>query len=141
MTNPARLTAFLLLAVSPWVASAQVLTTGPFAGVSLTNLPADQRSVIIEESEDFQAALAGRLPPDAKLKAAAADGGTTFYSGHKYSLTIRMSLSSFGSLSGYIYGPVLVFDDAYPGDEKSVSNLRFYTREQLRGFVAKQLGP
>lgn len=50
----------------PWVvAHAQVLLSGPFAGVNLSALSADQRRVVVEASEDFQAVLAGMSPPHA----------------------------------------------------------------------------
>lgn len=141
MRNCVRLAAIFLLSGAALVAAAQVMPSGPFAGVDLAVLPADQRQVVIEASEDFQAVLAGKLPPHAThdlFKAAPADGGTAFYSGRKYKLTIEKSLSSFGSLSGYVYGPIIVFDESFaPGNENRVSSLRFYTQAQLVILLVK----
>lgn len=50
-----------------------------------------------------------------------------------YKLTVIKSLSSFGSLNGYVYGPVISFDKSFaPGNMSEVVGLRFYTPEQLR---------
>jgi hypothetical protein len=119
----------------PSTTSAQVLRTGPFSGVDLSPLSADQRRTIIEATEDFQAVLLGREPVHAQFDKHApvpSDGGTTFYIGHKYKLTIESSLSSFGSLSGWVYGPIVVFDEAFAhGNENTFSGVHFYTQAGL----------
>jgi len=109
---------------------------GPFDGTDLQSISKDKRQIIIEASEDFQAVLSGKPPKHAKEDSNAdlpADGGTSFYVGKGYSLTIVKSLSSFGGLNGFIYGPTIRFDTNFaPGNLSYVSNLRFYTDEKLR---------
>lgn len=119
---------------------AQTLPSGPFAGVDLAVLTRDQRRAVVEASDDFEAVLAGQAPRHAHrdfFKAVPADGGTSFYAGHGYRLTIEKSLSSFGKLTGYVYGPIVVFDESFAvGNENRVSSLRFYTASQLDHLLA-----
>lgn len=141
MKNLGRFVAIIVLPLTHLAVHAQVLSSGPFAGVNLSTLSADQRMVVVEASEDFQVVLAGKAPLHAThdlFKAVPADGGTAFYSGRKYKLTVEKSLSSFGKLSGYVYGPIIVFDESFaPGNENQVSSLRFYTDAQLEHLLAK----
>ena len=124
--------AALLAVLLPSMGTAQVLPAGPFAGVDLSPLATDQRRTIVEATEDFEAVRAGKPPIHArfdKLAAVLADGGTSFYIGHKYKLTVESSLSSFGALNGWVYGPIVVFDESIaPGNENTFSGLRFYTQ-------------
>lgn len=133
------LAAWFVIAM-PSSGSAQVLGSGPFAGVDLSPLSADQRRTIVEATDDFEAVKAGKRPLHAQFDKNAAlpsDGGTTFYVGHKYKLTVESSLSSFGALNGRVYGPIVVFDKSLAfGNENTFSGLRFYTRDgflKLRG--------
>ncbi|WP_242108209.1 hypothetical protein [Luteimonas aquatica] len=111
----------------------------PFAGVDLSGLSPSQRRTISEAARDFQDVAAGRKPTFARFDEGAAlpsDGGTTFYVGHGYRLTILCSLSGFGELVGTVYGPVLVFDEDFaPGNTREIISTRFYTNEQLRALL------
>ncbi len=111
---------------------------GPFDGIDLSSLPATEQKIITEASEDFVAVLSGRPPVHAKYDESvdvAADGGTAFYAGNGYKLTVMKSISSFGQLSGMAYGPVLVFDKSFASGEQYISSVRFYTNEQLRTLL------
>lgn len=123
-----------LLAIN--VAAGELLTEGPFAGVDLSALPTDEAQIIKAANEDFICVVQGRKPVNAKFDKSAplpTDGGTTFYKGKEYSLTIVKSLSSFGKLHGYIYGPIIIFKPGFaPGNVNRVSFLRFYTKAQLK---------
>ena len=83
-----------------------------------------------EASEDFCAVVSGKQPVYAKLDrdaARPADGGTSFYVGRKYKLTIVHSLSSFGGFNGTAHGQVITFEDAFaPGNTNVISNIRVY---------------
>ena len=124
--------AALVAASMPSIGTAQVLSAGPFTGVNLSPLSADERRTIVEATEDFEAVKVGKAPVHARVDkhaALPADGGTTFYIGHKYKLTVESSLSSFGALQGWVYGPIVVFDESLaPGNENTFSGLRFYTQ-------------
>ena len=111
---------------------------GPFDGINLSSLSASEQKIITEASEDFIAVLSGHPPVHAKYNEsvdAAADGGTAFYAGNGYKLTVVKSISSFGQLSGMAYGPVLVFDKSFASREQYISSVRFYTNEQLRTLL------
>ena len=119
------------------------LQHGPFFGVDLAMLPAVSRVVIEQASEDFERVLVGRRPVHARFDAEAAlpaDGGTTFYTGSGYRLTIVKSIAHLNGggaqadISGYLYGPTVTLDeDILAGNNRQViSAVRFYTVEQLR---------
>jgi hypothetical protein len=133
--------ALLAVAGAATAAGTRSLASGPFAGVPLDGLPQAQREAIVAASEDFEAVRAGRAPVHAKLDRLAAlpaDGGTEFFVGSTYRLTIEKSLSAFGGLQGYLYGPILSFDEGFaPGNEQRISDTRFYTAEQLNRLLAK----
>ena len=105
-----------LFSVSMACAAEQVPQDGPFALVDLSVLPEQDAQIIRLANEDFTCVLQGRKPQNAKFDEKAAlpkDGGTTYYKGKGYYLTIVQSLSSFGKLHGFIYGPVIVFDKKF----------------------------
>lgn len=107
----------------------------PFIGLD-PKLPEATRKILAEASDDFLAVSAGKAPIHAKADTNAAlpaDGGTAFYVGTGYKLVVLKSLSSFGELRGYIYGPMIDFDESFaPGNMRSISNVRFYSHEELR---------
>ncbi len=119
----------------------QSIKYGPFADVDLGKLSNSQRGVIAEASEDFELVKLGKSPIHAKVDqamAVPADGGTSFYVGNHYRLTIVKSLSSFGPLTGYVYGPVLAFDKSFAtGNMQTVSSTRFLTPAQLSALGSK----
>ncbi len=116
---------------------------GPFQGVELDTRSPEQREIITRASEDFERVLQGKKPKNAALDEQAplpADGGTLFYVGKGYRLTVIKSLSSFGStgegLQGHVYGPVLSFPKSFaPGNMSEVVSLRFYTNQQLQALT------
>ena len=96
--------------------------------------PAD-RTVLTQAAEDFAAVLAGKQPIHAKVDeeaAVPADGGTHYYQGKGYRLTVVKSLSSFGEFHGYSYGPEITFDEQFaPGNNRHLSDVRIYSFEAL----------
>ncbi|MBK7846966.1 MAG: hypothetical protein IPJ73_06380 [Zoogloea sp.] len=138
MLRHAVILTFVLLAGTALAGT--VLPSGPFQGVELDTLSPEQREIITRASEDFERVLQGKRPKNAALDEKAplpADGGTLFYAGKGYRLTVIKSLSSFGNagdgLQGYVYGPVLSFPKSFaPGNMSEVVSLRFYTNQQLQ---------
>lgn len=64
--------------------------------------------------EDFDAVLKGQRPIHAisdPKKPDLTDGGTTFYSGDGYALTIKSTLFEKDGIKGYMYGPIITFED------------------------------
>jgi hypothetical protein len=133
----------LLLAgctVSPASAPSQAtFHASPFVGVDLSRLPAEERRIFSEAAEDFASVQRGRSPAHAVVDTKAdlpADGGTNFYVGRGYRLTIVKSLSRFGSIDGYAYGPVIRFDSSFAtGNIDTVSDVRFYSDDALRALL------
>ncbi|ALN61168.1 hypothetical protein GLA29479_282 [Lysobacter antibioticus] len=117
------------------------LDGGPFAGFDLGAFDEPARRAILEASQDFRDVLAGRKPSFARTDVDAplpADGGSHGYVGRGYRLWVCRSLSSFGGVDGYVYGPVLSFDqDIAPGNERSLAATRFYTAAQLHALLAQ----
>ena len=115
------------------------LEAGPFIGVDMSKLPARDCKIIQEASEDFRAVVQGKKPTHAKFDSDAplpSDGGTHFYKGDGYDLTISISLSDFGEFSGTAYGPILTFDDKFaPGNTNQISDIRVYSSDELRKFL------
>lgn len=113
-------------------ASEKILTVGPFSGIDLSKLTRSQARSIREASEDFALVTQGRKPRHAAFDKKAPlplDGGTTYYLGRGYRITIFQSIATFGETIGYSYGPHLTFDDDFGGGVFSA--VRFYTGEQL----------
>lgn len=124
---------------SSGIAASPTASGDPFAGVDLSSLAPQERQTISEAVRDFQDVVAGKLPTFAKVDGdmpLPADGGTTFYVGRGYRLTIVRSLSSFGKLDGFVYGPVITFDPAFaPGNVGQIASTRFYTPEQMGALL------
>ncbi len=127
---------------SPAITAFPTASSHPFEGVDLSLLAPEERRTINEAARDFQDVVAGKAPTFAKIDEdmpLPADGGTTFYVGRGYSLTIVRSLSSFGKLNGFVYGPIITFDSAFaPGNVRQITNTRFYTLEQMRDLLGRQ---
>lgn len=122
------------------------LAFGPFQGIDLSVLSPSQRETITQASEDFDLVQKGKKPKHAARDKDAplpADGGTEFFVGKGYKLTVMKSLSSFGGeksqLTGYVYGPVISFPKSFaPGNASKVAALRFYTPEQLEKLLSSK---
>lgn len=81
--------------------------------------------------EDFEAVLKGQKPIHAVIdpkKPDLSDGGTIFYAGEGYSLTIKSTLAEKDGAKGYMYGPILTFEN----NSKEMSDVRFYSTEELK---------
>ena len=102
----------------------------PFVGLATSRASAEDQAILREASEDFCAVVAGNKPVHARFDTEAAlpsDGGTLFYVGRKYRLTVLNSLSDFGSFQGTAHGPIITFDEAFaPGNTREISSIRVY---------------
>ena len=108
-----------------------VSTTGcqsPFVDMDESRASAEDRQIIREASEDFCAVIAGKDPIHAQVAPGVdlpSDGGTRFYVGRKYELTVLSSASSFGGYAGTAYGPIIKFDASFaPGNTSEISYIR-----------------
>lgn len=94
--------------------------------------------------DDFNAVLEGKPPIHAVVDREVplpTDGGTTFYKGDGYKLTIVKSLNGIMRgkeyVHGYIYGPIITFQpDVMTGNFPNIQYLTFYTGEELRRLLA-----
>lgn len=121
---------------------AECLTNGPFAGIDLYLLSRKERLIIGNANEDFTLVLTGKKPRHATFDKSAplpADGGTTFWKADGYRLTIFQSISTFGTLDGFVYGPYIQFDEQFaPGNMNYVSSIRFLTLDQFNAMMCKE---
>ena len=124
---------FLLLSGcnSPELAPASSTTCeAPFLGLATSDATPEDQQILREASEDFCAVVSGKNPIHAKFDTSAAlpsDGGTTFYIGRKYRLTVLRSISTFGSFDGEARGPIITFDKPFAaGNTTEISNIRVY---------------
>ncbi len=133
--------ATLLLCISNLCAE-EILKEGPFSGIDVSTLPSKQAAIIRAANEDFVLVQRGKRPRNAVSAnmAAPADGGTTYWKSDGYFLTIFKSLSDFGELGGYVYGPSIQFEAKFAtGNMESVMSTRFYTYDQMDRFLETQL--
>jgi hypothetical protein len=114
---------------------------GPFVGFDVSKLSEGDRRTLTEASADFSAVVAGKKPIHAVFDEEASlpsDGGTTFYRGHGYRLTVLISLSSFGASKGMAYGPILQFEPSFaPGNTSEISEIRVYSQDALRELLGE----
>ncbi len=97
-----------------------------------------------EALDDFNAVLSGNSPVHARADKdhpALTDGGTTFYIGDGYKLTILMSLNGIMHgeeyIHGYIYGPMISFEpEVMVGNYPSIHQLSFYPGEELKKLLS-----
>lgn len=91
--------------------------------------------MVNEIQVDFNLVLNGKKPKFAKHKSSLLDGGTAFYKGKGYLLTVVKSMGSIGGVDGYYYGPIIKFKD----DEniKTMSNVTFYSKNKLKELLDK----
>ncbi len=106
----------------------------PFVNLATSDASQEDQLILQQASDDFCAVVAGKNPIHAKfdtLAAVPSDGGTLFYVGRKYKLTVLNSLSSFGSLNGTAHGPIITFDESFaPGNTSMISNIRVYPHSE-----------
>ena len=119
---------------SPQVISSNP-NAAPFVGLNSAALSDKDRKILMEASDDFLLVIAGKKPIHATFDehaALPADGGTTYYVGNGYKLTVVKSLSSFGGFDGYAYGPALTFNEDFaPGNVATISDIRVYSDSEL----------
>jgi hypothetical protein len=98
-----------------------------------------------EALDDFNLVLLGHLPIHAKVdqeQPLLTDGGTTFYIGDGYKLTVLMSLNGIMRgdeyIHGYIYGPMISFGpEVMSGNYPAIHHLTFYTGEDLKELLKR----
>lgn len=119
-------------------------SAGVFVSLDLEALTPPQRSALRQAGEDVRAVAAGRAPPHARLDADAplpADGGTCYYLGHGYRLTVLRQLCGVGAQTAIAYGPILQLDETlFAGPVPAVSDVRMYAPaalQQLRRAAAE----
>jgi hypothetical protein len=95
-----------------------------------------EAEIIKQANVDFEAVLKGQSPIHAKMRdVALADGGTTFYQGHGYSLEVRKRLSD-SDKEGFAYGPIIEFENIKEnGQPKKMSSVKFYTIEEMQKLL------
>lgn len=93
------------------------------------------QAVLQNAQDDFNAVLEGNKPIHSVVDPSAPtpmDGGTKFYKGNGYNLTVTQSLVRIGSIDGYMYGPSIVLLSPYAvGNSTVVSHVVFYSRTAL----------
>lgn len=103
---------------------------------SLSKIDNSGKSCIKEATDDFDAVVNGKLPIHAKVDTSMplpADGGTVYYIGKGYKLTIIESLAKIGGIDGYYYGPIIVFNEGISsGNFNLVSDVRFYSLKNFK---------
>ena len=127
-------TVVVLLFCSSVYAQSVVIDTN-----SLSKIADSVKTSVKEATDDFDAVLNGQLllhaVVDAKIPLPA-DGGTTFYSGKGYRLTIVKSLATIGGINGYFYGPIIEFDNkVVQGNSNKISCVRFYSLTKFKEQV------
>ncbi|QNH17102.1 hypothetical protein HEP74_02243 [Xanthomonas sp. SS] len=118
---------------------------GAFFGLDLQAFAPPQRDALRQADADFRAVAAGRAPLHARIDTEAplpADGGTRYYMGEGYRLTVLRRLSSVGAQTVIAYGPILQLDEALfaAATLPAMSDVRLYAHaalEQLLGVAAQ----
>jgi len=99
--------------------------------------------------EDFNAAIEGKYPIHAEVDKDVpllTDGGTIFYKGDGYKLTIVTSLNGIMCgeeyIHGYIYGPIISFEpEVMRGNMPNIQHLTFYPGDELQKLLRKRKKP
>jgi len=93
--------------------------------------------------DDFNAVIEGKHPIHARVDRDVplpADGGTTFYKGDGYKLSIVKSLNGIMRgeeyIHGYIYGPIISFEpNVMTGNFPNIHHLTFFTGDELQKLL------
>jgi hypothetical protein len=97
---------------------------------------------LAEPADDYMSVVAGRPPIHAKFDDDAplpADGGTDYYKGHGYKLTIQQSLVNVPAGILFLYGPIIEFENSLmSGNSNKISNIQIYSPEALRILRGQQ---
>ncbi len=80
--------------------------------------------------EDFDAVIIGKNPIHAiRGDEDLSDGGTTFYKGKGYMLTVQSKRTKKENIEGYLYGPIVTFEDK---TKNEMSDIKFYSIDELK---------
>jgi hypothetical protein len=111
--------------------------------ISIAGKDKNLQSTLEQATEDFTLVLKGAIPKYAKqTDEDSSDGGTTFYKGKGYDLTIQKSIATIGTEDGFFYGPVLVFNSAVVrGNSSTISQVSFYRKNDLLVLLKKTHTP
>jgi hypothetical protein len=97
---------------------------------------------IAECMDDYRAILAGESPKHAssdKARPVPADGGTSYWIGDGYRITIMQSICHVGGVQGFMYGPVIELDRSLAvGNSNVISAVSFYTLDAWRSLKSKE---
>lgn len=95
----------------------------------------NDKTGIQQAIEDFEAVINGKAPVHAIIDNNALlpmDGGTTYYLGQGYKLTILKSLADISGIHGYFYGPIITFDkNMTVGNTNQISYIRFFSTNEF----------
>ncbi|MBL9199987.1 MAG: hypothetical protein JNL39_05740 [Opitutaceae bacterium] len=119
--------------------SAQILTTGPFAGFDLAKADKDLARAVREASEDFERVLTGLAPLHAVLQRPVHGLDDPrrevmrSFKGHRYHLAVVKWPLRIGETEGLLFGPQINFVELDFGTNlvPIPANQRFYTRDAL----------
>ncbi|MDL5367191.1 hypothetical protein QSH18_16395 [Xanthomonas sp. NCPPB 2654] len=107
-----------------------------FPGIELQALAPAQRDALNQAAADFRVVAAGGVPRYALIDAEApvpADGGTCYYQGQGYRLTVLRGLCTLGAQTTVVYGPILQLDETlFAPPLPPVSDVRLYAHDALR---------
>ena len=95
-------------------------------GINLSQLPADQASIIRSAWSNYKKILAGGYADCSEAPFAPSDGGTTIYFCDGYDIVRVHGLAGTAEAPGYDYGPSLDFLNG-----QRIERLKFYTEEQM----------
>lgn len=96
--------------------------------------------------DDFNVVMEGKYPVHAEVDKEVpllTDGGTTYYKGDGYKLTIVMSLNGIMRgeeyVHGYIYGPIISFEaNVMRGNFPNIQHLTFYTGDDVKKLLRER---
>ena len=136
---------FLFLGSGAAAAADLLCAADPFPFADLTVLDDERGEILRKAAEDFCLVTQGKgvrhASPDRSV-ALPSDGGSSYYKGDGYRLSIVQELNVIkggqgADLEGFMYGPILVLDEAvFPGVGTPQSAVRFYTFEAFRALFS-----
>ena len=98
--------------------------------------------ILNNANEDFEQVLKGNLPVHSvrhPTKPDLGDGGTTFYFNVNYELTIQKKLAKNNGVDGFMYGPIIVFNEIKEyGKQKEIKSIKFYTSAEMEKLLLKR---
>ena len=101
------------------------------------SLNEEESSLLKKVEEDMGFVLQGKKPKHAifdKDKIPPLDGGTLYYKGDGYALTIWKKMARIGDVDGVFYGPEVEFTKFGSG---YISHVRFYSNPELSKLLSE----